>query len=277
MIQLNDGPTVKGMVRLTKRQKRQKRRKNRRTKKQRGGGDEDRGIEGLAFWLLDNVPKRTDTTITDIGLMPYSLTEIRLVIQKLVAFLKSEGVEVTDIQKQFDAFFALPTLKNQRGGGPENGSSGPGPEAPTEGWISLILLFAFIVTVLRTQQRLRLFNRYITGNLPVISSSMSIVVRIAGGEELVANGFTCLAMGSSIASLRVNGTFLCRVIEVRDILTYAGFFGGAAVPIAAFANNWWMTEVAYQQLPAVLVRYNELREEWGELNTFLLALYNLLR
>lgn len=264
------------MVRLTKRQKKQKRRKNRRTKKQRGGGNEDRGIEGLAFWLLDNVPTRTDTTITDIGLMPYSLTEIRLVIQKLVAFLKSEGVEVTDIQKQFDAFFVLPTT--QRGGGPDNASSGPGPEpGPIEGWISLILLFAFIVAILRTQQRLNLFNRYITGNLPVISSSMSIVVRIAGGEPLVANGFTCLAMGSSIASLRVNGTFLCRAIEVRDILTYAGFFGGAAVPIAAFANNWWMTEVAYQQLPAVLVRYNELREEWGELNTFLLALYNLLR
>ena len=263
------------MVRLTKRQKRQKRR--RQTRKQRGG-NKDRGVEGLAFWLLDNVPKRTDTTITDIGLMPYSLTEIRLVIQKLVAFLKSEGVEVTDIQKQFDAFFALPTQKNQRGGGPDNGSSGPGPEpGPIEGWISLILLFAFIVTILRTQQRLDLFNRYITGNLPVISSSISTVVRIAGGEELVANGFTCLAMGSSIASLRVNGTFLCRVIEVRDILTYAGFFGGAAVPIAAFANNWWMTEVAYQQLPAVLVRYNELREEWGESNTFLLALYDLLR
>jgi len=262
-----------------------KRRKNRRTKrqtktrKQRGGG-EDRGIEGLAFWLMDNVPKRTTSSTTDIGLMPYSLTEIRVVIQKLVAFLKSEGVEVTDIQKQFDAFFALPTTfspKNQRGGGPDNGESGSGPESPTEGWISLILLFAFIVTVLRTQQRLSLFNRYITGNLPVISSSMSIVVRIAGGEPLVAHGFTCLAIGSSIASLRVNGTFLCRVIEVRDILTYAGFFGGVAAPIAGFANNWWMAEVAGQQIPTIIVRYNELREELGELNTFLLALYSLLR
>lgn len=268
------------MTRLRLKSKRQKKRQTkrqkRRTTKQRGGG-EDRGIEGLAFWLLDNVPKRTDTTTIDIGLMPYSLTEIRVVVQKLVTFLKSEGVEVTDIQKQFDAFFALPTLKNQRGGGPDNGEYGPGPEAPTEGWISLILLFAFIVTVLRTQQRLRLFNRYITGNLPVISTSMSIVVRIAGGEELVANGFTCLAMGSSIASLRVNGTFLCRAIEVRDILTYAGFFGGAVGPIAEFANNWWMTEVAYQQLPIVVAHYGELREGLGELNTFLLALYDLLR
>lgn len=259
-----------------------KRRKNRRTKrqtktrKQRGGG-EDRGIEGLAFWLLDNVPKRTDTPTTDIGLMPYSLTEIRVVIQKLVAFLKSEGVEVTDIQKQFDAFFALPTTfspKNQRGGGPDNGEYGPGP---VEGWISLILLFAFIVSILRTQQRLALFNRYITGNLPVISSSMSIVVRIAGGEQLVANGFTCLAIGSSIASLRVNGTFVCRVYDIRDILTYVGFLGGAAAPIAQIANTWWMAEVAGQQIPVMLVRYNEIREELGELNTFLLALYSLLR
>jgi hypothetical protein len=253
-----------------------KRRKNRRTKrqtntrKQRGGG-EDRGVEGLAFWLMDNVPKRTTSSTTDIGMMPYSLTEIRVVIQKLVAFLKSEGVDVTDIQKQFDTLFALPTtLKNQRGGGPD-------PEPPIEGWISLILLFAFIVTVLRTQQRLSLFNRYITGNLPVISSSMSIVVRIAGGEQLVAHGFTCLAIGSSIASLRINGTFMCRVIEVRDILTYAGFLGGVAAPIAGFANNWWMTEIAYQQIPVILVRYNEFREELGELNTFLLALYSLLR
>jgi hypothetical protein len=253
-----------------------KRRKNRRTKRQRGGG-EDRGIEGLAFWLLDNVPKRTDTTTTDIGLMPYSLTEIRVVIQKLVAFLKSEGVEVTDIQKQFDAFFALPTTfspKNQRGGGPDNGEYGHGP---VEGWISLILLFAFIVAILRRQQRLALFNRYITGNLPVISSSMSIVVRIAGGEQLVANGLTCLAMGSSIASLRDNGTFMCRVIEVRDFFTHVGFFGGIAAPIAQIANTWWMAEVAYQQLPVVVVRYNEFREELGELNTFLLALYSLLR
>jgi len=256
-----------------------KRRKNRRTKrqtktrKQRGG--EDRGIEGLAFWLLDNVPKRTTSSTTDIGMMPYSLTEISVVIQKLVAFLKSEGLEVTEIQKQFDTLLALPTsLKNQRGGGPDNEEYGPGP---VEGWISLIILFAFIVTILRTQQRLALFNRYITGNLPVISSSMSIVVRIAGGEQLVANGFTCLAIGSSIASLRVNGTFMCRVIEVRDILTYAGFLGGVAAPIAEFANNWWMAEVAGQQIPVILVRFNEIREELGELNTFLLALYSLLR
>ena len=266
--------------RQSKRQKRQSKRQQRQSiqiKRQKGGNG-NKGIEGLAFWLLDTVPKRTESATTDIGMMPYSLTEIRVVIQKLVTFLKSEGVEVTEIQKQFDTLFALPT--HQKGGGPDNGSSGPGPgpePGPIEGWISLILLFAFIVTVLRSQQRLSLFNRYITGNLPVISSSMSIAVRIACGEPLVAHGFTCLAIGSSIASLRVNGTFLCRVIEVRDILTYAGFLGGVAAPIAEFANNWWMTEVAYQQLPVLVAHYGELREEFRDLNTFLLALYSFLR
>lgn len=259
----------------TKRQKKQKKRHTqRRTKKQRGGGGENIGIEGLAFWLLDNVPKRTESTTTDIGLMPYSLTEIRVIIQKLLDFLKSEGVnneELATIKAQFDTFFALPkTLTLQKGGGPDNGVYGPGP---IEGWISLTLLFAFIILILRTQQRLRLFNLYVTDNLPLISSAMSIVVRIAGGEELVANGFTCVAMGSSIASLRFNGTFYAEVINIRDFLTYVGFLGGAAAPIAQVANTWWIAE----QIPPIIVRYNEVREEWGELNTFLLALYDLLR
>jgi len=263
-----------------RRSKTKRNHKKRKTRKQRGGAGN--GVEGFAFWLLDNLPKRSASSTTDIGLMPYSLTEIREVVRKILIVLETKGIKkekIGDIERHFDELFALPT-KKQSGGGPDNGEYGPGPGpeplSPLEGWITLILVLSFMVSVLRRYECLEMFNVYVIGNISVISSAVSIVVRITNGEPLIAHGFTCLAMGTALANLHNNGAFVIIVYEIRDLLTYFGFFGGAAEPIALLANRWWMMDLAVQEIPLIRVRINQIREYGEEIRIQNRGLYDFL-
>jgi len=272
--------------------KKKQTRRRRQTRKQRGGGgDEDNGIKGLAFWLIDNLPKREESsssTTTDIGLMPYSLTEIRVINEKLLDFLKTKGVkeeELTAIREQFDVVFALP--KNQRGGGPDNGGYGPGPNSDAlvlYGWMSLSVVMAIYFAVLRRGGRLVLFGQNVHDHFPVIFTALSALIRIANGHPADAHVFTCLAIGSSIANLRIDGRFIVSVYNIRGVLTYLEFLGGAAAPVAQIANIWYRNDLMVKEIPQLHLRYEQLREGLNqlseglrerllELNMFLLAIY----